>query len=44
MLHPSYFEESCIESDTVDDLAEARKRGKVGMKKMKEMGIIMVKV
>ena len=44
MLHPSYFEESCIEIDMVDDLAEARKQWKVGVKKMKEMGIMMVKI
>ena len=40
-LHPSYLAESYIEIDTVDDLAEARKQGKVGVKKMKEMGIMM---
>ena len=29
MLHPLYFEESCIGIDTVDDLTEVRKQGKV---------------
>ena len=44
MLHHSYFAEFYIEIDTVDDLAEARKRGKTVVKKMKEMGIMMVKI
>ncbi len=33
-----------MEIDTVDDLAEARKRGKVGVKKMKEMSIMTMKI
>ncbi len=44
LLHPSYFAESYLEIDAVDDLAEARKQRKVGVKKMKEMGIMMVKI
>ena len=44
MLHPSHFAESGIEIDTMDDLAEARKQGKVGVKKMNEMSIMMVKI
>jgi len=33
-----------MEIDTVDDLAKARKQWKVGVKKMKEMGIMMVRI
>ena len=44
MLHPLYFAEFCMEIDTVDDLAKVRKRRKVGVKKMKEMGIMMVRI
>ena len=44
VLHPLYFAEFCMEIDTVDDLAKARKRRKVGVKKMKEMCIMMVRI
>ena len=44
VLHPLYFTEFCMEIDTVDDLAKVRKWRKVGMKKMKEMSIMMVRI
>jgi len=44
VLHPLYFAEFCMEIDTVDDLAKVRKRRKVGVKKMKAMGIMMVRI
>ena len=44
VLHPLYFTEFCMEIDTVDDLAKVRKRRKVGVKKMKAMGIMIVRI
>ena len=44
VLHLLYFTEFCMEIDTVDDLAKVRKRRKVGVKKMKAMGIMMVRI
>ena len=44
VFHPLYFAEFCMEIDTVDDLAKVRKQRKVRMEKMKEIGIIMVRI
>ena len=44
VLHPLYFTEFCMEIDTVDDLAKVGKQRKVGVKKMKAIGIIMVRI
>ena len=38
VLHPLYLEEFCMKIDTADGLV------KVEVKKMKEMGIMMVKI
>ena len=44
VLYPLYFAEFCMEIDTVDDLAKARNRCKMGVKKLKKMGIMMVRI
>ncbi len=41
VFQSSYFTDSGIEIDTVDDLAKAGKQREAGVNKMKELGIMM---